>query len=447
MLYLSPSVASPRRIFFVLCMSPLLVILVLSGLAPAAARAQSSGDVVLHATKTAYQRIDVLVGLLDVLSGGMAAVEAADLVEEVVTRDLRYSGYFRVGITEAQAITDSLNYEFTIEGSVEGPLRDEAATGEDAPTTITLKLLSYPERQLLLSKQYRPRPEQQRITAHHFSNQVIEMLTGAAGVCLSRICFSRGSGDRRDLHVIDYDGENLLRITANRTLNLCPSWAPDGKTIAFTSYRKGLQALFGLDTRSGRVQQIIAAPGLNLGADWHPSGEELILSLSQTGNPEIYRITPTGEIITRLTVSSAIEISPSWDPAGREIVFTSDRTGTPQLYIMDSDGAGRRRLTFEGRYNDSASWSPDGENVVYAWREGNITQLVLMAATGENRRILTDRQWRNAEDPSWASDGRHVVFASDRSGTFKLYVMDVVDGDWRQLTVGDDTDITPAWSP
>jgi len=60
--------------------------------------------------------------------------------------------------------------------------------------------------------------------------------------------------------------------------------------------------------------------------------------------------------------------------------------------------------------------------------------------------MLTDQRWRNCEDPSWAPDGRHVVFASDRSGVFKLYVMDVVEGDVRQLTFGKEPDITPAWS-
>ena len=171
-----------------------------------------------------------------------------------------------------------------------------------------------------------------------------------------------------------------------------------------------------------------------------------MLSLSHPGNPEIFRISASGAIIKRLTVSSAIEISPSWSPGGRDLVFTSDRTGTPQLYIIDSDGAGRRRLTFEGRYNDSATWSPNGERIAYATREGNYTQIVVMKATGEDRRVLTNTRWRNSEDPSWAPDGRHLVFASDRTGIFKLYVCDVEENSFRQLTFGADPDITPAWS-
>jgi len=408
------------------------------------ALAQRNMEVQLGATAQAYDRTPILVNMMDVLSGGMPAVETADLLQDILLNDLQLSGFFLPSMTDVDG--DTLVFDFAIEGTVEGALRDAAATGEDAPTTLSLNLVTWPGRQLLLNKRYRPLPSQVRTSAHHFANQVIEMIAGEPGICLTRVAFSRGTGDRRDLYVVDYDGEGLLRLTANRTLNLCPGWSPDGTQIAFTSYRDGQQGVYSLDTSNGQVRLMVAQEGLNYGVDWHPSGEELLLSMSRTGNPEIYRIRPDGTVIKRLTVSKAIEISPSWAPSGRDLVFTSDRTGTPQLYIIDSDGAGRRRLTFEGRYNDSAVWSPGGERIAYATRTGNYTQIVTMKATGEDRRVLTDGMWRNAEDPGWAPDGRHLVFASDRSGEFKLWVCDTVEETFRQLTFGDAPDITPAWS-
>lgn len=80
---------------------------------------------------------------------------------------------------------------------------------------------------------------------------------------------------------MDYDGEGLLRLTANRTLNLCPDWSPDGSEIAFTSYRDGLMGLYSLDTSNGKVREIIALEGLNYGANWHPDGNEIVLALSR----------------------------------------------------------------------------------------------------------------------------------------------------------------------
>jgi len=382
-------------------------------LAAAAPAFAADPEIILGTEKTAWERIDILVQPL--------------------------------GPDDAAA--DSTAVSFGIEGVLEGRLPGTAVTAAEAAPVLSLKLLSYPGRQLMLGKRYRPLENQLRASAHHFVDEVVRLLSGEPGISLTKIVFARGSGDRRDIWCVDYDGGNPLKLTANRTLNLFPAWSPKGRDVAFMSWRKGQQGTYMLDTATGSVRLLAETPGSNLGPAWHPEGKELLVSLSKTGQHEIYRMDLQGRIKRRLTISPAIEISPCWAPGGRDIVFTSDRTGTPQLYIMDADGSGRRRLTFEGRYNDSADWSPDGERIVYACREHELTQLVLIEATGENRRVLTDGRWRNCEDPSWAPDGRHLVFASDRTGVFKLYVMDVAEGTVRQLTDGPEPDTTADWSP
>jgi len=423
-------------------------VLLVMALLPALAAA-ADPEIILGTEKVAWERIDIRVQAPLVFSGGEEAQRAAELVDAVVRDDLHYSGLFNVlrAAAPGEAQADSLQASFGIEGTLEGRPPGTAVTADEAAPVLSLKLLSYPERQLLLGKRYRPTADQLRVSAHHFVNEVVQFLTMEPGICLTRIVFSRGSGDRRDLWCVDYDGENLTRLTANRTLNLFPAWSPEGDRVAFMSYRDGQQGTYMLDVHNGRVILVGETPGSNLGPGWHPNGRELLLSLSKSGQHEIYRMDLRGKSQRRLTVSPAIEVSPDWSPNGRDVVFTSDRTGTPQLYIMDADGSGRRRLTFEGRYNDAAAWSPSGEQIVYAWREEDLTQLVLMNATGEDRRVLTEPSWRNCEDPRWAPDGRHVVFASDRTGVFKLYVLDVIEGTARQLTHGDEPDTTPDWSP
>lgn len=424
-------------------LTPLLILLATT---TAALALPPDGDpeFVLGSTRTAHEKIDMLVQPLEVVSGGTEAQEAAWLLESVVRVDLDYSGLFRA--LAGDEISDTTQVQYAIEGVLEGRLPGTAVTEDERAPLLTFKLVAYPGRQLLLSKRYRPTWDRMRASAHHWVDEVVRFLTMEPGISLTRVVFSRGSDDRRDLWSVDYDGEGLLRLTANRTLNLFPSWSPDGTRIAFMSYREGQQGTYLLETATGLVRRVNESVGSNLGPSWHPDGEELLVSLSKVGQHEIYRLGLDGKAPRRLTVSPAIEVSPSWSPNGRDVVFTSDRTGTPQLYVMDADGSGRRRLTYEGRYNDSAEWSPSGGQIVYACRENEFTQIVLIETGGENRRVLTDASWRNCEDPSWAPDGRHLVFASDRTGVFKLYVMDVLDGTTRQLTFGDEPDTTPDWS-
>lgn len=407
------------------------------------ASAATAQEVYDSITKTAWERMDILVQPLDVVSGGTEAQEAAWLLESVIAVDFDYSGLFNA-LSPSEG--DTTTVTFAVEGILEGRLPGTAVTDAEAAPLLTLRLMAYPGRQVLLNKRYRPTWDKMRASAHHFVDEVVLTLTGEPGISLTKVVFARGGAERRDIYCVDFDGENLLRLTANRQLNLYPSWSPDREQVAFMSWREGQQGLYLLETATGVVRNINESVGSNLAPSWHPSGDELLASLSKVGQHEIYRIGLDGSTIRRLTVSPAIEVSPSWSPNGRDIVFTSDRTGTPQLYIMQGDGSGRSRLTFEGRYNEAAAWSPNGEKIVYATRVTDITQLVLIDPRGENRTVLTGPEWRNCEDPSWAPDSRHIVFASDRTGMFKLYVMDVVEGVTRQLTLGDEPDKTPDWS-
>jgi len=400
-------------------------------------------DVNIGTVREAWDRMDMLVQPLDVVSGGTEAQEAAWVVESVIGVDLDYSGLFNA---LSPADGDTTTVTFAIEGVLEGRLPGTAVTAAEAAPVLTLRLMSYPGRQVLLNKRYRPTWDKLRASAHHFVDEVVMFLHGEPGISLTRIAFARGSDDRRDIHCIDFDGEGELRLTANRQLNLFPTWSPDNEHLAFMSWREGQQGIYLLETATGDVRAINETPGSNLNPAWHPSGEELLVSLSKVGQHEIYRLGLGGNIIRRLTVNPAIEISPSWSPNGRDIVFTSDQTGSPQIYIMAADGSNKSRLTYEGRYNDAAAWSPNGEKIVYATRIDVFTQLVLIDPSGENRFILTGQEWRNCEDPSWAPDSRHVVFTSDRTGVFKLYVLDVLEGGIRQLTFGDEPDKTPDWS-
>ena len=203
---------------------------------------------------------------------------------------------------------------------------------------------------------------------HRISNEIVRTLTGEKGIFLTKVAYVKKIGKAKEIAIADYDGANERLLTKNGSINLSPTFSPDGKEIFFTSYLETDPKLFKVNIASGRLTKLTDLPGLAEAPSVSPDGKRLACVLSKDGNSEIYVLDMKGRIKRRLTHNRSIDTAPSWSPNGKYITFTSDRSGRPQVYMMDSDGRRQRRLTYEGRYNDSPSWSTRGDRVIFVSR-------------------------------------------------------------------------------
>ena len=298
---------------------------------------------------------------------------------------------------------------------------------------------------MVFGKRYVGDPKFYRLIIHRLADDIVFGLTGEKGVAQTRIAYVSGV-DRtaKELYVMDYDGSNPMAITGNQSINLSPRWSPDGRMIAYTSYRNGNPDLFLLNFDSGRRDVLSAHQGLNATPAWSPDGQWLAFAMSASGGTNLFLIPKSGGTPKALTGSPAISVSPSFSPNGRQIVFNSDRGGSPQIYIMDVDGANLRRVTFQGNYNSSPRWSPRGDKIVFMCRlAGN--QICLINPDGSGLQQLTSLGGN--EDPAWSPDGRHIVFASTRIGRRDIYVMHADGTEQTRITNNAQDNYLPDWSP
>ncbi len=400
------------------------------------------------------QRYRLAVSPLRNLGAAGDAGRLSERIADVIADDLDRSGWFK--IIDRSAYLENPQRTGIRLGRFD--FRDWATIGAEglvkggfsvrgARVEFEFWLYDVFRQESVIGKRYSGDIKDARRMAHKFVDEIILKLTGTRGVFDTRIAYVSTGGDRfKEIYVSHLDGTERKKVTDNRTINLFPSWAPDGKGLVYTSYKNGKPQFLSFDFEANREKPLSTRNGLNLGGRWSPDGRHLVLPLEQGRNVDLYLLDHAGAMVRRLTRNAGIDVSPTWSPSGDRIAFASDRQGSPQIYILTLASGTIKRLTFKGSYNQSPDWSPSGDRIAFTGRSNGVLNIFTIRPDGGEHRMITSNL-HNDEDPSWAPDGRFLVFASDRSGSRRIYTMRVDGESQRRLTgsMGDDTD--PSWSP
>ncbi len=285
-----------------------------------------------------------------------------------------------------------------------------------------------------------------RSLAHRFANAVLERFTGEEGIFDTQLAFvsRRSPKERGEIYIMDWDGADPRRVTRNGMGNNAPAWSPDGRWLAYSSFKSKPPGVFLLPTSGARGRKVSSRRVQAIGGAFSPDSRYFAFAEIVGGNFEIFRYDLRARVKRRLTRSFGIDVSPSFSPDGKKIAFTSSRSGNPHVYVMALDGSSPRRITFKGKYNTEPDWSPRGDRIALTSRikRGKEIDIATMNVDGSDLRRLTGGQGRN-ESPTWSPDGRHIAFSSDRSGRKYVYVMTSAGTQLKRLRPGQE----PAWSP
>ena len=376
-------------------------------------------------------------------------------IADAIVHDLELSGWFKV-LDRSAYIENAQNSGITLgtfdfkdwstigaEGLVKGGF---SVQGDEV--TVELRLFDVYQNKERIGKRYTGRVRDFRRIAHKFVDEVINQFTGIPGVFNTRIVYVSNSGGRfKEIFVSHLDGSEKFQVTDNHTINLSPSWSPDGRSVIYSSFKDRNQTLYLFELFSGKELKFTPrGPGRYLSGKLSPDGQSVVATLESAGNSNLYLLDKSGNVIRRLTEDPGIEVSASWSPDGRQITFVSDRGGSPQIYILDLQSGKTRRLTYSGSYNTSPEWSPKGDRVAYTGRVGNRFAIFSISVDGGEPRKLTSES-SDSEDPTWSPDGRFIAFSSNRAGKYHLYVMQASGDNQRRLTGSGGDDTKPSWSP
>ncbi len=238
---------------------------------------------------------------------------------------------------------------------------------------------------------------------------------------------------QRDLWTVAADGsqvaaEAAVTVTDDPPLDWDPVWAPDGRSLFFSSTRGGTFNLWriAVDPASGRAAgepEPFTAPSSWVGWISVSHDGKRLLFVDRNARTSILRVpvdaagrglagplqaVPLGS----LEVHSEFGLSPD----GESVIFAT--AGLPQnLFVVRADGTDLRQLT-EGSHRDrQAAWAPDGSWIIFQsdrWK----SQFARIRPDGSGlKEVVTGRSmgWQ----PVWSDDGRRLA-AGSQSGAFIL---------------------------
>ncbi|MDF3196914.1 MAG: Tol-Pal system beta propeller repeat protein TolB [Gammaproteobacteria bacterium HGW-Gammaproteobacteria-13] len=294
--------------------------------------------------------------------------------------------------------------------------------------------------------------DQLRDMAHHIADQSFEKLTGVKGAFSTRMLYVTAerfavNNTRYTLQRSDYDGARAVTLLQSREPILSPSFAPDGRRIAYVSFEQKRPRIFVQHIDTGRREQITNFEGLNGAPAWSPDGNRLAFVLSRDGNPEIYVMDMGTRQLRRVTNQPSIDTEPFWGKDGQTLYFTSDRSGKPQIYKTNINGGSAERVTFIGNYNANPKLSADEKTLVMIHRQDGYTVFKVAAQDLQrgNLRILSDTSLD--ESPTVAPNGTMVIYATRQQGRGVL-VLASTNGRVRlPLPTAQGEVREPSWSP
>jgi Tol biopolymer transport system component/DNA-binding winged helix-turn-helix (wHTH) protein len=277
-----------------------------------------------------------------------------------------------------------------------------------------------------------------------------------------------------DLYVRTIKSENLLRLTQHASNGICPTWSPDGAEIAFSRFDGTNSGIYLVPALGGAEKRLISAPNLDgAGISWSPDGKWI--AYATDGKLEVLSMATleTRQIPHLKNCPEAGQ--PAFSHSGRWLAYVcllKANDNVMGLYALPLSGGDPKLISTVGtgwNFIRGIAWTSDDKRLVLSrphigddfeldevtFADGSIRKLPFgqnggwpaVSPKGDRLAYSVYSQyvdlWRKdllnpstpgakligstyeQEGPQYSPDGKYIAFASNRGGTWEIWMSDV----------------------
>lgn len=225
------------------------------------------------------------------------------------------------------------------------------------------------------------------------------------------------------------EGEKFIESSQREMM---PAYGPDGRRIAFQSFRSGTPEIWLCDSDGSHLRQLTSFGGpFTNSPRWSPDGRQIVFYSSASGNRDIYVVRADGGGVPRqLTTDPSIDTNPAWSADGKWIYFSSERSGQAMIWKV-AEGGGEAAAV-AGIQSGQAVESPDGKFLYYGKGWPNEYCLWRVSTSGGEESLVVDSLHPRGGQVV-ADEGIYFISKPDDKGVSHIRFKDSASSELRTI--------------
>lgn len=178
-----------------------------------------------------------------------------------------------------------------------------------------------------------------------------------------------------------------------------PAWSPDGRKVVLTLTKDGNSQLYLVNADGSNLQRWSANSTIDTEADFSPDGKWIVFTSDRGGSAQIYRMPAVGGAAQRVTFEGSYNVSPHFSPDGKSLVFVQRSGGQFHVAVQDL-ASGQVQVLTDTPQDESPSFAPNGKMIIYATEIGRRGVLAAVSSDGRVKQRLSV-QAGDVREPAW----------------------------------------------